>query len=38
VEHRDGGDPSTSRKSTGLTQFDPVTLERRVTYDQEFEQ
>jgi hypothetical protein len=30
VEHRDGGDPSISRKSPGLTQFDAITLERRV--------
>ena len=38
VEHREGGDPSTSRKSPGLTQFDAITLERGVTYDHEFEQ
>jgi phage tail-like protein len=31
VEHREGGDPSTSRKSTGLTEFDPITLERGLT-------
>jgi phage tail-like protein len=37
VEHREGGDPSTSRKSTGITQFDPITLERGVTQDTAFE-
>jgi hypothetical protein len=37
VEHREGGDPSTSRKSPGLTQYDPITIERGVTYDHEFE-
>ena len=38
VEHREGGDPSTSRKSPGRTQFEPITLERGVTEDTEFEQ
>ncbi len=38
VEHRQGGDPSTSRKSPGRTKFDPITLERGVTHDKEFEQ
>ena len=37
IEHREGGDPSTSRKSPGRTQFDPITLERGVTHDTEFE-
>jgi phage tail-like protein len=37
VEHREGGDPSTSRKSTGLTQFEPITLERGLTQDTAFE-
>lgn len=37
VSHRDGGDPSTSHKSPGRTEFDPVTLERGVTHDTEFE-
>lgn len=37
VEHRQGGDPSTSRKSPGRTKFDPITLERGVTHDPEFE-
>jgi phage tail-like protein len=38
VEHREGGDPSTSRKSPGRTKFEPITLERGVTHDVEFEQ
>jgi phage tail-like protein len=38
VEHREGGDPSTSRKSPGRTKFEPITLERGVTHDKEFEQ
>lgn len=37
IEHREGGDPSTSRKSPGLTQFDAVRLERGVTHDDAFE-
>jgi phage tail-like protein len=37
VEHREGGDPSTSRKSTGQTSFEPITLERGVTEDTAFE-
>lgn len=37
VEHRVGGDPSTSRKSPGRSKFEPVTLERGVTHDPEFE-
>jgi phage tail-like protein len=37
VEHREGGDPSTSRKSTGLTQFEPIVLERGLTDDPAFE-
>jgi phage tail-like protein len=38
VEHREGGDPSLSRKSPGRTKYEPVTLERGVTHDIEFEQ
>jgi phage tail-like protein len=38
VKHRDGGDPSSSRKSPGRTEYDPITLERGVTHDIEFEQ
>jgi phage tail-like protein len=37
VEHREGGDPSTTRKSPGLTKFEAITLERGVTQDHEFE-
>jgi len=37
VEHREGGDPSTSRKSPGRTKFEAITLERGVTHDTEFE-
>ncbi|MFE2124237.1 phage tail protein [Rhodococcus aetherivorans] len=38
VKHRVGGDPSTSRKSPGRTEYDAITLERGVTHDTEFEQ
>lgn len=37
VSHREGGDPSTSHKSPGRHEFDPITLERGVTHDTEFE-
>jgi phage tail-like protein len=37
VKHRDGGDPSSSRKSPGRTEYEAVTLERGVTHDVEFE-
>jgi phage tail-like protein len=37
VEYREGGDPSLSRKSPGRTKYEPVTLERGVTHDAEFE-
>ena len=37
VEHRQGGDPSSSRKSPGRTKYEAITLERGVTHDQEFE-
>ncbi|WP_349760105.1 phage tail protein [Rhodovulum sp.] len=37
VEHRVGGDPSTSRKSPGRSRFEAITLERGVTHDPEFE-
>ena len=36
VEHREGGDQSTSRKSPGRTKYEPITLERGVTHDKEF--
>ena len=38
VEHREGGDPSSSRKSPGRTKYEAITLERGVTHDPEFEQ
>lgn len=38
VKHREGGDPSTSRKGPGRTEFEAVTLERGVTHDKEFEE
>jgi phage tail-like protein len=37
VEHREGGSPSTSVKSPGRTKFEPITMERGVTHDPEFE-
>src|SRR3954469_13244181 len=37
VKHREGGDPSSSRKSPGRTEYEAVTLERGVTHDPEFE-
>jgi phage tail-like protein len=38
IENREGGDPSTSRKSPGRTTFDAITLERGVTQDHAFEE
>lgn len=37
VKHREGADPSSSRKSPGRTEYEPITLERGVTQDTEFE-
>ena len=37
VTHREGGDPSTSRVSPSVWKFEPITLERGVTHDPEFE-
>jgi phage tail-like protein len=37
VEHRSGGEPNSVRKSPGITRFEPITLERGVTHDLEFE-
>jgi phage tail-like protein len=37
VTHRDGGDPSSSRKSPGRTEYEAITLERGVTHDTDFE-
>lgn len=38
VEHREGGDPSSTRKSPGITKYEAITLERGVTHDPTFEQ
>ena len=38
VKHREGGDPSSTRKSPGKTDYEAITLERGVTHDLEFEQ
>jgi phage tail-like protein len=37
IAHREGGDPSATRKSPGQTSFEPITLERGVTHDTAFE-
>ncbi len=37
VTHREGGDPSSSRKSPGRSEYEAITLERGVTHDPEFE-
>jgi phage tail-like protein len=36
VEHRSGGDPSTSHRSPGRNKFDPLTFERGLTQDTNF--
>ncbi len=38
VEHREGGEASTPRKSPGATNFEPVTLRRGRTHDPAFEE
>lgn len=38
VKHREGGDPSSSRKSPGRTEFEAISIERGVTHDTDFEQ
>ena len=38
VKHREGGDPSSTRKSPGRTEYDAITLERGVSNDVAFEQ
>jgi len=38
VEHREGGDPSSPRKSPGRTSYAPLILERGVSHDKDFEQ
>lgn len=37
VEFREGGDPSSVRKSPGQTKYEAIQLERGVTHDTEFE-
>jgi phage tail-like protein len=37
VPHREGGDPSTTRRSPGQSEYDAITLDRGVTHDLEFE-
>ena len=37
VTHREGGDPSSSRVTPSVWKFEPITLERGVTHDPEFE-
>ncbi|TVS00163.1 MAG: phage tail protein [Rhodospirillales bacterium] len=37
IKHREGGDPSTQRIMPGVRSFEPITLERGVTHDTEFE-
>ena len=37
VKHREGNDPSSSRKSPGHTEYEAITFERGVTHDPEFE-
>jgi phage tail-like protein len=37
IEFREGGDPSTVHRSPGVTKYEPITLERGVTHDAEFE-
>jgi phage tail-like protein len=36
VKHREGGEPSSSRKSPGRTEYEPLTIERGVTHDRNF--
>ena len=38
IEHRNGGDPSSARRSPGRTRYEPITLERGVPHDTAFEQ
>ena len=37
VQHREGGDPTTSRKTPGRTEYMPITLEQGVSHDPVFE-
>jgi phage tail-like protein len=38
IEQREGGDPTATHRMPGRTTYEPVTLERGVTHDPEFEQ
>ena len=38
VSHRNGGDPSSSHKSPGRSEYEAITLERGITHDRDFEQ
>jgi phage tail-like protein len=37
IEFREGGDPTTPRRLPGPTRYEPITLERGITSDREFE-
>jgi len=37
IVHREGSEPSISRLSPGTWRFEPITLERGITHDSEFE-
>ncbi|HMG91594.1 MAG TPA: phage tail protein [Chryseolinea sp.] len=37
VTHREGGDPSSARLTPSVWKFEPITLERGITHDLEFE-
>ena len=37
VTHREGGDPSSARLTPSVWKFEPITLERGITHDIEFE-
>ena len=37
VKHREGGDPSSSRKMPGRTEYEAISMERGVTHDKDFE-
>lgn len=38
VSHRDGGDVSSPRHSPGASKYEPITFERGVTFDLDFEE
>jgi phage tail-like protein len=37
IEHRSGGDPTSPYKTPGAVKYEPITLERGLTHDTEFE-